>query len=94
MNSAALKATPRPDSLPVPQALDPDIEERVQEFTQSCDNGRGPPVACHSLAQFQSVVMQDYRYAAELFERACFINKDKGEQVNKRSEMFIHYTLC
>jgi len=88
-NNMAPTPSPRPDSLPVPQALDPEIEAKVQEFTTACDGGRGPPVACHSLAQFQSVVMQDFKYARELYEGACFI---KGNFGGKGGEQMLQGT--
>ena len=53
-----------------PISLDPEYDEKLASFKVECNNGS--LVACHSLAEFASVVEQDFEKAAGLYIRGCY----------------------
>jgi len=54
-----------------PQALDPELEERIAAFTSDCENNKSP-IACHQLAEFQSVVHSDFAKSFHLYHSSCY----------------------
>mmetsp|Transcript_7064 Transcript_7064/g.15304 ORF Transcript_7064/g.15304 Transcript_7064/m.15304 type:complete len:283 (-) Transcript_7064:99-947(-) len=60
-----------PDFDPKPKALDPVYAERIAAYERDCADGAGSATACHHLAEFKGVVLNQWREAARLFEGAC-----------------------
>jgi TPR repeat protein len=56
-----------------------DFEQRLTAFKSDCDNGS--VIACHSLAEFTSVVMEDFEGAYAIFNKGCYVEREMKESV-------------
>jgi hypothetical protein len=60
----------------LPRVIDPESQIQVEEYIKSCDNGKGPAVACFSTAEYLSLMEQNHAEAVRLYETTCFRPKD------------------
>ena len=56
----------------LPKIIDPESQAQVEEYIKSCDNGKGPAVACFSTAEYLSLMERNYEEAVRLYETTCF----------------------
>ena len=63
----------------LPNIIDEESKQQVADFTQACDNGKGPMVACFATAEYLSLFERKHKEAAELYQNTCFRpKKDKS----------------
>jgi len=56
----------------LPSVIDEESKKQVEEYIRTCDNGKGPMVACFSTAEYVSLFLRKHKQAAELYENTCF----------------------
>ena len=56
----------------LPNVIDDESRQQVEDYKQACDNGKGPVVACFATAEYLSLFERKHKQAAELFENVCF----------------------
>jgi len=56
----------------LPQIIDDETKAQVDEYIRSCDNGKGPMVACYSMGEYLSLFERKHKEAMDLFENTCF----------------------
>ena len=56
----------------LPSVIDDESKRQVEEYIESCDNGKGPMVACHSTAEYLSLFERKHLDAMKLYENCCF----------------------
>jgi len=56
----------------LPSVIDDESKRQVEEYIASCDNGKGPMVACHSTAEYLSLFERKHEAAMKLYENCCF----------------------
>lgn len=56
----------------LPQIIDDETQAQVDEYIRSCDNGKGPMVACYSMGEYLSLFERKHEEAMKLFENTCF----------------------
>lgn len=63
----------------LPSVMDDESRLQVEEYIRSCNNGKGPMVACFSTAEYLSLFLRKHADAAELYHNTCFRpKKDKS----------------
>lgn len=63
----------------LPSVIDDESRQQVEEYVSSCDNGKGPMVACYSTAEYVSLFLRKHQEAADLYMNTCFRpRKDKS----------------
>lgn len=62
----------------LPSIIDDESKRQVEEYIASCDNGKGPMVACHSTAEYLSLFERKHTEAMKLYENCCF--RPKGDK--------------
>lgn len=63
----------------LPNVIDDESRQQVEDYKQACDNGKGPMVACFATAEYLSLFERKHAEAAELFRNVCFRpKKDKS----------------
>ena len=63
----------------LPSVMDDESKQQVEEYIRSCNNGKGPMVACFSTAEYLSLFLRKHADAAELYHNTCFRpSKDKS----------------
>lgn len=56
----------------LPNIIDDESRQQVEDYKQACDGGKGPMVACFSTAEFISLFERRHKEAAELYRNVCF----------------------
>ena len=56
----------------LPNIIDEESQQQVDDYKEACDGGKGPMVACFATAEFVSMFEQKHLEAFELFENTCF----------------------
>lgn len=56
----------------LPNIIDDQSRQQVEDFRSACDNGKGPTVACFATAEYLSLFERKHKLAAELYHNACF----------------------
>jgi TPR repeat protein len=56
----------------LPNVIDDESRQQVDDYKQACDGGKGPMVACYATAEFISLFERRHREAAELYRNVCF----------------------
>lgn len=56
----------------LPSIIDDESKAQVEEYIASCDDGKGPMVACFSTAEYLSLLLRKHEEAAALYENTCF----------------------
>ena len=56
----------------LPSVIDDESKQQVEEYIRSCNNGKGPMVACFSTAEYLSLFLRKHSQAAELYHKTCF----------------------
>ncbi|KAL3789468.1 hypothetical protein ACHAWO_002797 [Cyclotella atomus] len=63
----------------LPSVMDDESRQQVEEYIRSCNNGKGPMVACFSTAEYLSLFLRKHKDAADLYANTCFRSlKDKS----------------
>lgn len=60
----------------LPNVIDDESRQQVEDYKQACDDGRGPLVACFATGEYLSLFERQHRAAAELYENVCFRPKN------------------
>jgi hypothetical protein len=55
--------------------VDAEYENKMTLFESDCNDGRGDAPACHHVAEFLSVVKNDYFRAAQVYKDNCEVKK-------------------
>lgn len=53
------------------ELVDDEYESKMAGFEIDCNDGKGDPTACHHVAEFYSVVKDDWARAAKVYEGNC-----------------------
>mmetsp|Transcript_29887 Transcript_29887/g.45734 ORF Transcript_29887/g.45734 Transcript_29887/m.45734 type:complete len:373 (+) Transcript_29887:48-1166(+) len=56
----------------LPAVIDEESSQQVQDYIEACDNGKGPMVACFSMAEYLSLFLRKHKEASHLYENTCF----------------------
>lgn len=56
----------------LPNVIDEESRRQVDEYIADCDGGKGPMVACHSMAEYLSLFERKHVEAMRLYENCCF----------------------
>jgi len=56
----------------LPNVIDDESSQQVQDYIEACDNGKGPMVACYSMAEYLSLFLRKHKEASLLYENTCF----------------------
>ncbi|KAL9181218.1 hypothetical protein ACHAXT_010023 [Thalassiosira profunda] len=56
----------------LPSVIDDESKRQVEEYIRACDNGKGPMVACFSMAEYLSLFLRKHADAADLYHNTCF----------------------
>lgn len=56
----------------LPNVIDDESRQQVEDYKQACDNGKGPMVACFATAEYMSLFERKHAEAAELYRNVCF----------------------
>lgn len=56
----------------LPSVMDDESRQQVEEYVRSCNDGKGPMVACFSTAEYLSLFHRKHADAAELYRSTCF----------------------
>lgn len=56
----------------MPNVIDDESKQQVEDYKQACDGGKGPMVACFSTAEFISLFERKHKEAADLYRNVCF----------------------
>ena len=56
----------------LPNVIDDQSRQQVEDYKQACDGGKGPMVACFSTAEFISLFERKHKEAADLYRNVCF----------------------
>ncbi|KAL7530533.1 hypothetical protein ACHAXR_004331, partial [Thalassiosira sp. AJA248-18] len=63
----------------LPSVMDDESKQQVEEYIRSCNDGKGPMVACFSTAEYLSLFLRKHADAADLYHNTCFRpSKDKS----------------
>eukprot|EP00977_Amphora_coffeiformis_P004047 scaffold804_cov165-Amphora_coffeaeformis.AAC.26 len=63
----------------LPNVIDDESRQQVEDYKQACDNGKGPMVACFATGEYLSLFERKHAAAAELYRNVCFRpKKDKS----------------
>jgi TPR repeat protein len=56
----------------IPNVIDDESRQQVEDYKQACDGGKGPMAACFATAEFLSLFERKHREAFALYENTCF----------------------
>lgn len=56
----------------LPAVIDDESRQQVEDYIEACDNGKGPMVACFSMAEYVSLFLRKHKDATMLYENTCF----------------------
>jgi TPR repeat protein len=56
----------------LPNVIDDESRQQVEDYKQACDNGKGPVVACFATGEYLSLFERRHKEAADLFTNVCF----------------------
>lgn len=56
----------------LPNVIDDESKQQVQDYLQACDNGKGPMVACFASGEYLSLFERQHTQAADLYRNVCF----------------------
>lgn len=56
----------------LPNVIDDESRQQVEDYAQACDKGKGPMVACFATGEYLSLFERKHKEAAELFRNVCF----------------------
>jgi TPR repeat protein len=56
----------------LPNIIDEQSKQQVDDYKQACDGGRGPMVACFATAEFISLFERKHKDAFELYKNTCY----------------------
>ena len=60
----------------LPNVIDDESRQQVEDYRQACDNGKGPMVACFATGEYLALFEQKHSEAAELYRNVCFRDKN------------------
>jgi len=56
----------------LPNVIDDESKQQVDDYIEACDDGKGPMVACFSTAEFVSLFLRKHKEASELYQNTCY----------------------
>jgi len=56
----------------LPNVIDDESRQQVEDYRQACDGGKGPMVACFATGEYLSLFERKHKDAAELYRNVCF----------------------
>mmetsp|Transcript_1765 Transcript_1765/g.5154 ORF Transcript_1765/g.5154 Transcript_1765/m.5154 type:complete len:374 (+) Transcript_1765:107-1228(+) len=62
----------------LPSVIDDESRQQVEDYIEACDGGKGPMVACFSMAEYVSLFLRKHQEAAALYENTCF--RSRGDK--------------
>jgi TPR repeat protein len=64
----------------LPNIIDDQSKQQVDDYKQACDGGKGPMVACFATAEFISLFERKHKDAFELYKTTCYRPKSDKSQ--------------
>lgn len=55
----------------LPNVIDEESRQQVQDYLEACDGGKGPMVACFAAAEYLSLFERKHKEAAVLYQNVC-----------------------
>ena len=55
----------------LPNVIDEESKQQVQDYLEACDGGKGPMVACFAAGEYLSLFERKHKEAAELYRNVC-----------------------
>ena len=55
----------------LPNVIDEESRQQVQDYLEACDGGKGPMVACFAAGEYLSLFERKHKEAAELYRNVC-----------------------
>ena len=71
----------------LPNIIDSESRQQVDDYRQACDGGKGPMVACFATAEYLSLFERKHQLASDLYRNTCFrpkTDKDLAMVLEKR----------
>jgi hypothetical protein len=63
----------------LPNIIDEESKQQVQDYLEACDKGKGPMVACFAAAEYLSLFERKHKEAFDLYRNVCHRpNTDKS----------------
>lgn len=62
-------------STKLPNVIDDESRQQVEDYRQACNNGKGPMVACFATGEYLSLYERKHKEAAELYHNVCYRDK-------------------
>ena len=62
----------------LPNIIDEESKQQVQDYLEACDKGKGPMVACFAAGEYLSLFERKHKEAAELYRNVC--HRPKGDK--------------
>ena len=59
----------------LPNVIDEESRQQVEDYKQACDRGKGPMVACFATGEYLSLFERKHKDAADMYENVCFRSK-------------------
>lgn len=56
----------------LPNVIDDESRQQVEDYRQACDGGKGPMVACFATGEYLSLFERQHQQAADLYQNVCF----------------------
>lgn len=56
----------------LPNVIDDESRQQVEDYRQACDKGKGPMVACFATGEYISLFERKHKEAADLYRNVCF----------------------
>lgn len=56
----------------LPNIIDDESLQQVEDYKQACDDGKGPMVACFATGEYLSLFERKHQAAAKMYENVCF----------------------
>ena len=60
----------------LPNVIDDESRQQVEDYREACDNGKGPMVACFATGEYLALFEQKHSEAAKLYQNVCFRDKN------------------
>jgi hypothetical protein len=55
----------------LPNIIDEESKQQVQDYLEACDNGKGPMVACFATGEYLSLFERKHKEAFDLYRNVC-----------------------
>jgi hypothetical protein len=60
----------------LPNVIDDESKQQVNDYLEACDGGKGPMVACYAAGEYLSLFERRHKEAADLYRNVCYRPKN------------------